>query len=68
MVTVISGANDATAELAGQTVAQVRAQFTKPLSIPAGAKATVNGGSVSETYVLRDGDNLSFTKNTAEKG
>lgn len=68
MVTVISGANEASAELAGQTVGSVRASFRTPLNIPAGARATVNSTAVDDQYVLREGDNLVFTKNTAQKG
>ena len=68
MVTVISGANEATAELAGQSVAQVRAAFAGPLNIAAGARATVNGQAADEATLLRDGDQINFTKQTAEKG
>jgi len=68
MVTVTSGANDASAQLAGQTVGQVRTAFAKALNIPAGAKATVNSKAVSDDYTLRSGDALNFVKATAEKG
>lgn len=68
-VSISSGANtENNLELAGQTVAQVRQRFGEALSIPAGARATVNNKAVDETYVLRDGDRLAFVKNTAEKG
>lgn len=68
-VSLSSGANSAPAlELAGLTVAQVRTQFAEAMSIPTGARATVNGTAVQDTYVLRDGDKLAFVKNTAEKG
>lgn len=68
MVTVISGANEATADLAGQSVASVRAAFATALNIPEGAKPTVDGESVDEGYTLSDGDELNFVKDTAEKG
>lgn len=68
MVTVISGANEANAELAGQTVGQVRESFAGPLNIAAGARATVNGLTADEGTILRDGDQVNFTKQTAEKG
>lgn len=68
MVTVISGANEATADLAGQSVGEVRRAFGAALNIPDGSKATVNGASASETYTLQSGDELSFVKDTAQKG
>ena len=68
MVTVISGANEATADLAGQSIDQVRAAFSGALNIPAGARATVDGVARDGSYTLQDGDELSFVKDTAEKG
>lgn len=68
MVTVISGANEASATLEGQSVGQVRQAFAAALNIPDGARATVNGEAVGETYSLQDGDELNFVKDTAEKG
>lgn len=68
MVTVISGANEATAQLDGQTVGQVRAAFGAALNIPDGARGTVNGDVVDDSYELESGDELNFVKDTAEKG
>lgn len=68
MVTVISGANEATAQLAGQTVADVRNAFGAALNIGPQARATVNGRAVDNTTVLSEGDRLVFTRDTAEKG
>lgn len=68
MVTILSGANEATAQLAGQTVSQVREAFKAALNIPDTAVATVNGRSADAGYALRDGDELSFVKDTAQKG
>ena len=68
-VSVQSGANaENNLELAGQTVGSIRRQFGEALGIAPGAKPTVNGRAVDETYVLRDGDKLAFVKQTAEKG
>lgn len=68
MVTIISGANEATAQLAGQTVNDVRQAFGAALNISANARATVNGRAVDNTTRLQDGDRLVFTRDTAEKG
>ena len=68
MVTIISGANEATSQLAGQTIGAVRAAFAVPLNIGAGHPATVNGRPEPDGYVLRENDRLVFNRNTAEKG
>lgn len=68
MITVISGANEANAELAGQPVSAVRAAFGAALNIAAGARATVNGRAENDTYVLQANDRVVFTRDTAEKG
>ena len=68
MVTIISGANEATAQLAGQTVSDVRTAFGAALNIAAQARATVNGRAVENGTVLSEGDRLVFTRDTAEKG
>ena len=68
MVTVISGANEATAQLSGQTVGEVRTAFGAALNISAQARATVNGRAVDNGTTLAEGDRLVFTRDTAEKG
>jgi hypothetical protein len=68
MVTVISGANEATAQLAGQTVGDVRAAFGTALNIGAAARATINGAAADAGAVLQENDRLVFTRDTAEKG
>ena len=68
MVTIISGANEATAQLAGQTVSDVRTAFGAALNLAAQARATVNGRAVENGTVLSEGDRLVFTRDTAEKG
>ena len=68
-VSVSSGGNsENNLEIAGRTVAQVRADFGDALNIAAGSRPTVGGKAVDESYTLRDGDKLVFVKNTAEKG
>lgn len=68
MVTIISGPADASVQLEGSTVGTARAQFSGPLSIPPGARATVNGSAVDDSYVLQTDDELQFNAAAAEKG
>ena len=68
MVTVTSGSNEATAELEGQTISQVRRDFATALNIPDGAIATLNGEAASDDDELQSGDQLAFVKDTAAKG
>jgi hypothetical protein len=68
MVTIISGANEANAQLAGQAVSVARNTFGAGLNIPAGARATVNGRAVDDTFTLSEGDRVVFAAATAEKG
>jgi hypothetical protein len=67
-VTVTSGANSESLNVAGQSVGAVRARFATALNIGPGTTATVWGDPVSEDYILEDGETLRFAKTTAEKG
>lgn len=62
MVTIVCESNSESADFAGRTVGDARAAYEVVFSIPAGAIPKVNNKQVSETYVLQDGDKLSFEK------
>ena len=68
MVTVISGANRLSLDVAGDTVGAIRERFGTALNIPDGASAQVNGDSQDDGFELESGDELVFTKTSAEKG
>lgn len=68
MVTIISGANELKADVAGRTVSQVQAQYSTALNIPAGARAQINGRPAGANDVLKTSDRLVFAAATAEKG
>lgn len=64
MVEIRYGDQCEVADLAGQTVSEVREQFRNELSIPNKARAKLNGRKVKSSseldVVLNDGDKLSF--------
>lgn len=68
-VTVTSGANARQVEgLAGQSVGQIRSAFASIYGIASTDTATVNGRSATDSTRLNDGDEVAFTKRTAQKG
>ncbi len=67
-VKVINGVNVLDADVAGKTVAEVRAMSKQALNIDDEAKAIVNGDEVKSTYVLEAGDELEFVKKSGTKG
>lgn len=68
MVTIISGANELKADVAGTTVSSVQSTYAGALNIPANARAQVNGRPATGTDVLKAGDRVVFAAATAEKG
>lgn len=68
MVTIISGANELKADVAGKTVAQVQSTYAGALNIPGNARAQVNGRPAAGTDTLKAGDRVVFAAATAEKG
>ena len=68
MVTIISGANELKADVAGRTVTQVQGTYAAALNIPTGARAQINGRPSTGTDTLKAGDRLVFAAATAEKG
>lgn len=69
MVSVTYGSNgDDFPGFDGQTVANVRAQLSSAYQIPSDAVAQLNGQNASESDILRNGDELTFVKQTAQKG
>src|SRR5262249_55736698 len=67
---VIYGVNEHPNDLAGHTVAQVRARYQTLFNMAPAAvsKAHVNGAPVEESYVLRTGDVLEFEQQSATRG
>lgn len=65
---IINGVNELNADLAGQTVSNVRAMLAQALNIDPAAKPLVNGEAVAEGYTLQDDDELEFVKASGEKG
>lgn len=68
MVTIVSGANESVADLAGTTVGQARQAFRAAFNIADGAVATLNGAPVEEGRTLSANDRLVFAQPLAEKG
>ncbi len=69
MVTVVSGANSNDLEgLAGQTVGAVRAALASLFNIASDAVATLNGNRASNDQILAEGDELTFSRQVAQKG
>ena len=68
-VTVTSGANARSVEgLEGQTVGQIRTAFASIYGIDSGDNAKVNGRDATDSATLEDGDEVAFSKRTAQKG
>lgn len=65
---IINGVNELSANLAGQTVASVRAMLAQALNIDPAAKPLINGETADPSYTLEDGDELEFVKASGEKG
>lgn len=69
MVSVTYGSNgDDFPGFDGQNIASIRAQLAAAYQIPADAVAQLNGRNASESDVVRNGDDLAFVKQTAQKG
>jgi hypothetical protein len=69
MIKVMCGINSfPTEKVIGMSVGQVREKFRETLNIPKDAKSLVNGKGVNSDYVLVDGVELEFVKETGEKG
>ena len=62
MVTVRHGADHESAELAGQTIADVRNAYESIFNIPPTSVVKANQHEVSEDYVVKDGDKILFDK------
>lgn len=67
-VTVLSGANEATLDVDGQTIGEIRSALAGPFNIPSGARATLNGCAATDRDRVHDGDELNFVKASASKG
>jgi hypothetical protein len=56
------------APVAGKTVADVRAQFSKVWGISSDAVAYKGKDKLDENYVIQAGDNVEFHRRSGEKG
>ena len=66
-VKIIHGANDGVFDVAGVSVASVRASLVDAFNLPDEAIAFVNGESVPPAYTLQANDKLEFVKQNGEK-
>lgn len=53
---------------AGNTVQQVRQKYEGVLNLPDAVCTQVNGHSVEDDYVLKEGDDLTFEREASKKG
>lgn len=67
MVQVKYGLHDAYIP-SGTTVEMAIKRLAKELSMPGNVKAAVRGKTVQNSYVLQDGDQLTFVRPAGEKG
>ena len=67
-VDIVAGVNDMSLDIAGKTVGQVRSELGSTLGINSDWRSEVNGESVTNSYVLEDGDELEFVKASGSKG
>ena len=67
-VTVESGVNSTTADLAGKTVGDIRAMLRQPLNLDPAATVIINGETHAPDYVAQDGDVIEFVKKSGQKG
>lgn len=67
-VKVIHGSNDDEFEIAGASVAQIRANLVDAFNIPAGALSFVNGEQVDANYTVQQNDTLEFIMKAGVKG
>lgn len=65
---VIYGVNELDLELAGKPVSEIWKVLEQVFNIPRDAVVTVNGTRVDDTWVVREGDELEFTKAAGVKG
>ncbi len=65
---VIYGVNELDLELAGKAVSEIWKHLEQVFNIPRDAAVTANGTRVDDTYVVREGDELEFTKAAGVKG
>lgn len=67
--TIISNAERFSGEsLVGMTVAQVRNQFEGPMNIDPSATALLDGRAATDDTVVRDGQELVFSRPLGSKG
>ena len=65
---VIYGVNELELDLAGKSLRGVWRALEQVLNIPREARATVNGATADDDYVVRPGDEIEFQKAAGVKG
>jgi len=68
-INIISGANEHNnvSVSNGYTVGDLREDFGSAFGIPYGSNAVIDGVNRSDDYALRDGDTITFQKETGTK-
>ena len=61
-VRIIYRGNHKTDDLDGLSVFQAREEYSRIFNIPLDAVSIVNGDQVGEGYILKDGDELEFSR------
>lgn len=67
-IRVVCGANAQQVEFAGRTVADTREYLQQSLNIPADARVLVTGRAVADDYVVQDGEQVEFVRESGRKG
>ena len=65
---VMHGSHGQYADVAGQTVGEVRKVFRPLQNIPEGATALINGAEVDENQIIQPAQTLQFVKESGTKG
>ena len=68
MAIVKCGANTSQDNIINRTVGEVRTSHSVPLGIDSSAVCFVNGHTVNEDYLVKEGDRVEFMKPAGQKG
>lgn len=68
VVDVSAGVNAMSLDISGKTIEEVRTQLSSVLGIDDNYDASVNNEAVGNSYILEDGDELEFVKQSGTKG
>lgn len=62
------GVNSLELEVVGKTISELRTFLASIISIDSSYKAEANGNTLSESYVVQEGDAIEFVKQSGTKG